>query len=1412
LNEPTLTILRITNPLEPGRDAVRTKVAANGTLERVLAGHVAATEGMERGFEDWARNYTVALNGHVWPPSLWSEITPRDGDTVTLAPLVRGGSLLRTLATVAVLAAAAVTAAFAGPAFAAFLGGLGATISAGAAGAILAGAVSVAGNLLISAFGSNQPNNKQSSASYDADGPKMLAGSGSVIPKAYGTFQWSGNCISSYTDIAGQDQYINALVCFGFGPARSITNVQINGKDIAEYQNATYSTRLGANGQTEIAQFNQIVNGYQQTIQCLAGIPVVVPGTGDLTQSLQVDIQFPDGIFVITNDGNKIPAFVTYKLEYAPAGTGAWVAPLFPNNTASVYDYHLDGSAYLPYAWGLVATDQPPGSGIVYDLDNGPHTPGDPGTKTENVETINPDGTSGTVTSTFQGEWQLLDASLNYVNVLDWFQGWCLASGAQTTTMYFRTAILGLPAGKYDVRVTKYGSARTGNTAQPGDNFSPNMGQDMWVHQVNEVSYQDLAYPNLILLGVRAMATSQLSGSGLNISALVEHGLRSKDEGLLPAELLSYEEDNPACVAADMLLDDLYGGGALPEGQAPGIGRYIDQWVGWAENNDTLVPDGNGNSIRMCVFNGVFDNEDNLWNQLGVVGAMSRAAIIPVGTDYGVAVDKAEATPVQMFTVGNVTQDSFSETFLQIDDRATQIEIQFADQTRYYREDNPLAYMDPTLQNTGAQPKIVRIRGKGITVPAQAWHHARYKYQSNALLLRTGSFSTDTEGLAVWPFNVIALQHDVPQWGQGGRTLPGSSASLILPDRDDIAFAAGTSYSLMVLHPTLERWSGTATAVAASSSPPGYTLTVPGWANTARATRAVLFPAGSAAGIDCAVLDSAAGSVAVSPPTGFVPLAGQAVALWDTDVIETAPVSGIDPLTGGIQLGTPLSQAPADFSQYIYGITGATKWARLMNIKRQDYQRSTIEWIDYSADVYTIATPIIGETSAASSSKPGVTSLTGSEIIEQTAGNYVSYASLSWQNGPDTVGVGIFVSFAGMTGQPQLVARLTGSPASWQGQQAPGTTYTYSVVGFDVNNAYAGFASAPSVTLSAVGVTTNLLNGSTFASGFTYWNVNFRAGDAFTTGLTDGGEALYTVAGSAISAAQPLLSQIITASKWTAGQYLMLSGYVEDTAVATPNTGSVLLSIVFTGSSGTTSTSIAAPLSGVSPTLTRYNTAAVEIPAGTTQVAVTLALGGTGIALPVASTVTLSHMLLELATAGQTVPSTWADIDINGAVLDLFQTGSSTGLRVQGSTLPTFTGGLAYTATPDTATIAWTGLVILWPDSSYTTIQDNSATVTGLTAGNYLAYLYYDVAAGMVAAANPVTPHGAPPILSAAADVFADASCRQDGRVPLTPGGLAIVIPSSGSGGGSGGGGLGTTGGGGGSVFGPVLPGQDLGD
>ena len=70
--------------------------------------------------------------------------------------------------------------------------------------------------------------------------------------------------------------------------------------------------------------------------------------------------------------------------------------------------------------------------------------------------------------------------------------------------------IRNLPSGKYDIKVTRLSAEETGFRSS----------SDLYLEGVDEVTYNDLSYPNTALLAFRMLATDQLSG---NIPNVITH-------------------------------------------------------------------------------------------------------------------------------------------------------------------------------------------------------------------------------------------------------------------------------------------------------------------------------------------------------------------------------------------------------------------------------------------------------------------------------------------------------------------------------------------------------------------------------------------------------------------------------------------------------------------------------------------------------------------------------------------------------------------------------------------------------------------------------------------------------------------------------------------------------------------------
>jgi hypothetical protein len=950
-------------------------------------------------------DYKCSRNGSLIPDEeLWSTAV-EPGDELVLFPRAAGGRVWEMISMVALLTLVAcftgVGVGFAG--FAAMMG------MSGTAAGLIGAAALMGGSMLISwAFSPGQPSSPSWSSTYDPTGPKGLAQPGVPVPKAYGTMGWCGNVISSYVNFDGTDAYINCLVCYGWGQAKNISNVLINQQPISVFSNCSYQVRLGTNNQPPIDGFDRTTNGYPQEIEMLiSNGSIVVQGTGTNVQGLDITVKFPSGLYRITGDGNDVPLKVIYKIEVSPHNANTWTSPLFPNNTQTVATTHSDGSQTWP-KWVVVPTDRFAGSGIVYASDNGTHTPGDLWSNTETVSTINVNGSTSNTSATFKGEWQPCDPNLNQALVTNWWQGYRVVENCTFSAFFDTVSVYGLTAGQWDVRITK--------TAWEWDNnhyifysdaTSSQTVCDCWLWNINEIFWSNLSYPNMILVGVKALATSQLNGGSIQLMATITHDIGA--DTVIPAQLSAYGHDNPAIVAYDMLTNPLYGMGIAA--------NMIDvpAFVAWAAFNDQIVTNQDGSQTRRHIFSGTFDQAGDAWHALGIIGGMSRASIIQLGMRYSVILD-APGDPVQLFTVGNTKKDSFTEAWVALDDRCTLIEVDFADAARNYRMDLPVSVMTAADINSGLQPKITRTKLTGCTSRDQAWRWAYFHLMSTKLTLRTIQFSAPVQA--------------------------GSTLNTLSVDRTDLTFATAAGWTVSVQHPVVQR--GTVQVQSVS----GINVTMTAALPAGRIVKAVV-----ASGTEYIVTGYSGSTITLAGSTGSL-AAGSVLTLYDANVIDNMSVVSvaITPGLGAVvSISGQFSAVPSKDSAWAYGQSAGAQPAKLfrvVSIKKSGDFAFDIGALEYNPIIYTDVVPNYGEIVGVPDSSPVITDLTLAEQFQNgtlTGSSNSAVVSVGWRNNNTAVGAQVQVQASG--GTWNTLGNIQGQSCTFTG--TIGTTYNVSATGFD---------------------------------------------------------------------------------------------------------------------------------------------------------------------------------------------------------------------------------------------------------------------------------------------------------------------------------------------------------------------------
>ena len=335
-------------------------------------------------------------------------------------------------------------------------------------------------------------------------------------------------------------------------------------------------------------------------------------------------------------------------------------------------------------------------------------------------------------------------------------------SGSSTKAVRREYRIDRIAPDEYTVRVRVTGREHSDSTR---DGFNT-----YWTG-LSSIIYDDFIYPCTALLGIKAKATDQLSGS----PALSFKKMRSVVYVYVNGEYTTKRADNPAWACYDILhqcraLTNINTGDTEFEvrGVPAKLIRYEDfaTWAAFCDEKNYYVNIeiiSAGELIDVC-------NEK--------VAPIGHGRVVRFGTKYG-CIFAHEQEPVQMFGMGNIKAGTFCEEFLKIADRANSVEVTFTNKDAGYERDVIAVYGE--TYNSDGYAKTAQVTMDGITKFSQAYREGVYQLLCNKYQLRTVTFEADIDAIACTIGDVVIIAHDVPQWKNSGRVESVTGASVLLP-------------------------------------------------------------------------------------------------------------------------------------------------------------------------------------------------------------------------------------------------------------------------------------------------------------------------------------------------------------------------------------------------------------------------------------------------------------------------------------------------------------------------------------------------------------------------------------------------------------------------------------------------------
>lgn len=617
---------------------------------------------------------------------------------------------------------------------------------------------------------------------------------GAPIPVVYGEHRTGGQLIGVSVQTKNDNDVLNILLALSDGHIEQIADIEINGQPIANYTGVEIDQRLGSNTQSAIGLFGDTGAVTIDAVAQLSTSFITYTTQGTNLNGFEVKLTFQQGLFHLDNQGGFLVQAVTIEVDYKLVASGAWIqAPrvTYSEGKRSVIrrTIRVDGLAAGQYDIRVRRTTVESTDSSTFD-----------GVQREAITEIVSDG------------YTYPNVALLAVKALATNQ---ISGGLPRVTTVVRGVKVKVwnQDGPY-VYVTVYTDNPAWIVFDMLTNERYGHGRFTWRvrHQTGTVAVTNGSV-NFTGTGTGWTAATLSKGDVLHVPSQSTIGI--VDTVNYGAQTGTFEAVWPSATAS----------GLAYEVRANDID--IESVIEWANFCSELVPNGAGGTETRASCDFVFDaDRENLWSAVMRICSIGQAAPVKVGNYIRFKIERA-VQPVQLFTMANIKADTFEETFLSLKDRANIFEVQYLNRENGYTQD-VVVLEDPLLVTNSEQPRRKTVSGYGITRSSHAARQARFNRRVNQYVTRTITFEAALEAVTCEPGDVIRFQHDVPQWGYGGRALAGSTSTTIVLDRP-VLIESGKTYEVLVRHgdDTVE------TQVVTTSPGTVSTLTISGsWSQT----------------------------------------------------------------------------------------------------------------------------------------------------------------------------------------------------------------------------------------------------------------------------------------------------------------------------------------------------------------------------------------------------------------------------------------------------------------------------------------------------------------------------------------------------------------------------------------------------
>jgi len=354
-----------------------------------------------------------------------------------------------------------------------------------------------------------------------------------------------------------------------------------------------------------------------------------------------------------------------------------------------------------------------------------------------------------------------------------------------TTTVAQRTyTIASLPPDQYDVQVT-----RTDVFRRDWENHeiegSTTAGDVLEFAAIHEIVKGDLIFPGLAKFGVKLKANEQLNNSMPTLACYAHRDTVPIFDG---TDTTDQRADSPAWICL-YILQTL--------ANIPFERINYDDFQEWADYCDETVD----SDVRFRV--NIIIGEGNFWDNLQKIAFLGDASIINRVSQYGVFIDKPGSLVSHVFSMGNIVADSYKMQYLDTENAANCIEIDYNDVNKDQERQSVAVYTDGYLTGVkDIQPATLSL--SAAISRDEAIRHGILSLNNNLLLKRVITFDAYIDSFACIVKDLIYFQHIATDEGTriGGRIIDagnddGSGNPFVTFDQK-IPVVAGTTYGFLI--------------------------------------------------------------------------------------------------------------------------------------------------------------------------------------------------------------------------------------------------------------------------------------------------------------------------------------------------------------------------------------------------------------------------------------------------------------------------------------------------------------------------------------------------------------------------------------------------------------------------------------